>query len=412
MKKFSSAAMEREFFRIASPEAVLTYLDEFATAVLNEISGPWGPNSQLSEVSAQILIKKMDRTIDSGLIRALSSGYTDYLLERNGVKKEEPNVADFDLLTIALSGLGMYQFYDPPFWLDERLEKILTSASDEQLRLLFQNPFFQASAIEKILHRQQWAKNLSDDRFIEVVFHLLGNKLITNQPRDDYDYDSSQHGIIQSCWNLLLILEPTIRNASFLAARLENFQEIELPYQWRESINLNYDNSSNESGNTRLDEIKHFLQFIFNKWDHKSSEGSESDSRYFEFIKEYTVRKIPSHYWNDLREFLLSYDSPSIVKGYFASLVPYNYNLENFNSDLTKYKKNFLEGLSENPASFHIHNKKLGILIRKAVNLYEEEEGVEWFDTIKRKYYGMHEHFKDKYPSIIINDVDNFEAEG
>jgi hypothetical protein len=131
MKKFSSEAMEREYFRIASPEAVLTYLDEFATDILNEHKGPWRPNSQISEVSARILIKKADRAIDSGLIRALGSEYTDYLLERNGVRKEEPNVADFDLLTIALSGLGMYQFYDPPFWLNERLEKILASASDE-----------------------------------------------------------------------------------------------------------------------------------------------------------------------------------------------------------------------------------------------------------------------------------------
>ena len=76
--------------------------------------------------------------------------------------------------------------------------------------------------------------------------------------------------------------------------------------------------------------------------------------------------------------------------------------------ETTKYKKDFLLGLCENPVSFQMHNNEFGILVREAVESFKEEEGVEWFDTIKRKYYAMHEQFKEKYPSIIIDDVDKF----
>lgn len=411
MKKLSSPAIEREFFSVASPESILAYLDNTASSSLAEAGGPWGPNYELPESSVQVLIKRNNRTIDAGLLRVLKSEYIDFLLERNGVEKNASNVEDFDMFTVALSGLGLYQFYDPPYWLAERLVALLENGSDEQLKTLFENPFLQPSLLIKIINKSEWAEKLLPERFIEVVYHALGSKLISKIPRDDHDYDSTQHDIIQSCWNLLLVLEPTQRNAAYLAPHFESFQEIELPYCWRESLNISVDDDEKDWEAKRTKEIKEFLKIIFDKWSPDSEGESSSDDRYFLFIQEYTVRKIPSIYLNNLREFLLSYDSSPITKGYFASLGIYQYDTSLFGSDLLKYKKDFLLGLCENPASFHIYNGKFGSLVRDAVESFEEEDGVEWFDTIKKRYYGMHERFKEKYPSVIIDDVDNFSVD-
>lgn len=374
MGQFSSELIEKNYLGTALPSEVLKYLDELSQQPIHNKFLTY--SSQISEEVVNKALARNDRTIDLGLARVVDRDFIQAILTRY------PN--DEDILTVALSNIvAMSSVYHANPWVHKLLLKV-DSLTDSQISALFTNPELPIETVVQALNKEDWCSVISDETYLKILWSLLKNPIISKEPKDNRDYDASQHKIISSCWNLLLNLTPNRQNASLLAHNINKFQEIEIPYEVCKLFNID---QSLGASNRILMELKEFLRIVFTKWVTPLKDDTEKtflSREEWDWVRKLTIQKIPRHYLWDLKDFILEIDDPYRITGFFSSLKSSMLDKvdKNFQDFLSKYQKPFLQGLIENKAIYHKCNGEFTKKFYEAIsNLNDPDES--YFDSLR-----------------------------
>jgi hypothetical protein len=401
--KIKSPLIEREFLKAAPPTDVLKYLDHVAECLKEKEEG-------LPDETLEALLERQDRLIDISLARIAhhqSSLYNDDPVDYLEIIVER-HLDDPDVLTACLSNKVDLGWLQPSSWLARRLDLILRDGTTEQLSALFSNPILPTSITEDALNREQAFAAISDERYISILWHLLKNPQIRTAPEDEFDYDWSQHRIIQATWGLLLKLEPTRASADVLADRIKDFQEVETP---------NYSKSKpsgSKSASTEhwTDDTKAFLKDVFERWSTPSSWKDEIYDPWGQ-IRQFTVRKTGDVKLGHLEKEILSPNDGYRNRGFFSALTGYHYEqlLTRFDYFLSTYGRSFLEGLIINDNTFLRSNTHLSKIAR-AIRQHEEKPSAMPFETLGWGFEKRAEELsRGPRSHLYITSADDFEAD-
>ncbi|MFN4895310.1 MAG: hypothetical protein ACK5HO_05960 [Pseudomonadota bacterium] len=402
--KINSALIELHFLISAPPTDVLRYLDNLA----NDINDRKHP---LTDAAVEALLSRNDKVIDIGLaiIAHKQSGYhnddpVDYLAV---IVERYPN--DPDVLTACLSNRVSIGYFDAAPWLQQRLDDIIHNGTKEQLAALFSNEILPSEILEAALNHENTSSDISDDRYTTILWHLLKNPQIRREPKDDFDYDWTQHRIIQSTWGLLLKLEATRANAELLSEYIQSFQELEtprLPKDRSESASVN-------GSNKWLDDYKAFLEIVFKRWATPAS-WEHKDYDPWGRIRRTTIEKLGDVRSTQLEEFILTSNDRYRVIGFFSSLEHYNYEqlMSRFDYFLSTYGGAFLEGLISNDRTFLRSNKHIRQIARAAVAHQHEDLSAPYYRGLGWKFHRRVEQLSNGPDShLYISSDYDFETD-
>jgi uncharacterized protein YoxC len=400
-KKFSSTFIEKEYLLLCSPSELLEYFDTISKNISTKEN--YFSRTRIDEDIEQALFDKNDKTTDFVLATICDSKLVEKILERNN--------DDSKILSAALSNkVAVNGIFSASSWLESRLDNIIEEGSDEQISNLFTNFSLPSKIIEETLLRTNKTKEIDDNRYYQILWQLLNNTAISKEPEDRYDYDLSQHKIIEACWNLLLILPVNIGTASLLQHAIPKFQEIDIPYSFKEKLNINDSTWSNKS---QLEQ-QEFLKTVLNRWVRNDGED-ESSYDYFVEVRKSIVKKINTFYIKKHKDFLLNRNDSFVTQAFFAALKSYNFselNKETIENYYQKYGRDFLVGLIDGDQIFLKSNKKIGKIINQLVFSFKDDEVQDNYDTIQSMYRMKYNFLKNSLESErYINDEYDFDNE-
>jgi hypothetical protein len=415
MYKFSSSFAEREYLRNASPSEAFKYLDRISQS-FGERRSLLSPQP-LPEDTQKILFERNDPLIDIGLVKLVDDDLIQQIINRHCPKDLSANSEESTLssreeiekfnkvLTSAFSSTSVGNLFSTPRWLESQLEWIAYKSDLEQLQTLLNNPNLANELIEQILQKKDWCENLDNAKHTLMLRLLLKNKIIEVEPKDDHDYDMSQHGIISSCWMLLVNLERNKETASLIAENIHKFQELEIPYSYSEK--------EDDAGDWKQNAVttrKKFLGEMLSKW----TCLPEEDDKYGNFkwncdrIRSFTVEKIGSFYLNELKGFLFATDDKMAIEGYYAGVDLSSIKIEKFAASYQKYGVEFLFGLCRNKDIFRKSSKHSNALCLKLLEATKEFEKPDHMDDWNTPFAKFHQYFeirKEQDPTKFLNDI-------
>lgn len=405
-KHFSSDFVEREYLLSSPPSEVLNYLDKLNKEI------PKGNDlfrsSPLNEVTTEALFNRNDKYIDLGLALIVDDKCLTKILDRN---KDDPNI-----LTAALSNkLAVAGIFSPGRWLQDRIDSIIKSGTDEHIKVLFSNEYIADEIIESSLLRKNSTKEIENSRYFQILWYLLNNPKVTEEPDDKIDYDMSQHSIVSATWNLLLSLPVTDPTISLLANSLIKFPEIYVPYEFTETLNIE---ETEDWKKKAVKSEKEFLKAIFIRW----TKPNDSDSSGFDVsrfncdqIRKIVVTKINPFYLLDLEDFLLNQNDPNITQGFFSSLKDYDFSnikFESIKKYYEKYGKDFLIGFINGDQIFLKSNKTISKEIYSLISNHKDPVNSDEWDKVHFLYRRRLEYLQEqKNSEKYINDVSDFYEE-
>jgi len=398
-KKFSSEFIEKEFLLLCSPSELLEYFDNISKQIIQR-ENPFS-TTKISENIENALYNKNDKKVDFALATICNDKTLEKILERNN---DDPKILSAALTNkIAVNG-----FFSAPKWLQSRFESIIKSGIDEQIINLFSNISLPSEIVEQTLLRENVTKEISDKEYLQIIWHLLHNSCISKEPEDRYDYDLSQHKIIQACWNLLLILPVNLGTASVLQQMITNFQEIEIPYSFSEKLNIEESDWSKKS----LNQQQEFLKIVFDRWV-QSNDDSDSSWNYFNELRKLIVTKIDSYYLLRHENFLLSRNDSSITQGFFSSIKENNFSEideKSIKKYFEKYGRDFLIGLIYGDQIYLKSNRKVGKIISDLISNFKDDEVIDNYETIHSQNKMRFNYLKNsKESDKFINDIYDFD---
>lgn len=401
--KIKSPLIEREFLKAAPTTEVLKYLDHLWECLKDR-------DDALPDQTVEALLARQDRVIDISLARIAHhqfsidndnpADYLEIIVERHA---DDP-----DVLTACLSNKVDLGWHEPSSWLASRLDTIIREGTTEQLSALFSNPILPITITEDALNRENFFAEIPDERYISILQHLLKNPIIRAVPKDGFEYDWSQHRIIQATWGLLLKLEPTRASANVLAEHIKEFQEVETPnYSKKTRSGL-----KTSSGEHWTDDTKAFLEDVFDRW---ATPSSWEDELYdpWGLIRRFTVEKIGDVKLKLLEESILTPNDRYRVHGFFSALEGYDYEklLTRFDYFLSTYGKPFLEGLILNDSTFLRSNRYIN-QIAQAISQQTEDPSTEHYETLGWAFEKRTEELSEGPKShLYISSTYDFETD-
>ena len=379
-KRLNGELIEREYLISAAPSDVLRYLDDLSKEIED--------GCPLSDLTVEKLLGRNERTIDLGLARIVDDdgddGDGDYI-ERILKRHEQ----DEDILTACLSNVTTLGFISQSKWLTSRLNKIAHEGTGEQIAALFKNEKLLDTTIVAALKREEPFESLAEERYYLILYHLLRNKKIQQEPSEfidcDWDYDFGQHQIIQASWGLLLSLKPTQHNAELLWERIASFQELEVPSSFEKTISIDKEKGA-------VDTTEAFLRVILEKW----ATPTETNSRHYDpwgIIRQSTVQKIGGFHAIKLEEVILGSKDRYCIRGFFSSWDD-GYSgkiLNRFEEFLSLYGRDFLEGLILNDKTF-LRSNRFGSKIFRAILQFKEDDSIKYDESLQDIFERRIEH--------------------
>jgi hypothetical protein len=353
-------------------------------------------SSPLPDETIKKLIDRNSRLVDLGLARLVNDEFIELILEKY------PN--DNEVLTAALSNrVAVAGLYSPSQWLKKRVGVIGVEGIGEQLEALFTNPQLPDEIFIQVLNKIDWCENIPEDQYQQILWNLLSNPKISEEPKDDIDFDSSQHRIISACWGLLLKLEPTRTNADLLAYKIDKFQELELPYEFTKSLNLNEDLDWKEKA--KLSNTA-FLKLVFESW----KAPSEEETEYYDpwgTVRKVTVQKFNQLYLLDLKKIILEDKDSYQVQGFFSAFHTYNFEkiTKGFDGFYSSYGRDCLIGFIENEDTYRKQNKVFGKKFYETMTGFQEDPEIDRYESLRFKYNSKLEYLNTQpNPERFITD--------
>lgn len=416
MIKFSSAFAEREYLRIESPIEVFKYLDSLSGEYV-ESKSIFSPPI-LPEDTQEILFNRDDRLIDIGLAKLADGNLIERILSRSntdninsnprGFSNQEEAILNYqNVLTSSFYSSAVGDLYTTPRWLSSRIQWIAETANSKQLAVLLRNPNLSAELIDQILAKRDWCDSLDSKRYLSMLWFLLENKKIQAPPDDDHDYDMTQHGIISGCWMLPIKLENSKDTAVLLSENISKFQEMEVPYSYKE----NDDQDSSDWKSNAIKTKKKYLKEIQNKW----QVNSEDDKSYggwswnCDRIRSIVVEKIGHFYLKDLKDFIHSTGDLKFIEGYYAGInLTSSFDNSKFDSLYEKFGASFLNGLIRNKDIFlkhSNHTKEICLKVWEAAKEFQPPNGMDEWDTPISEFNRTLTFRQNETPEKYIDDI-------
>lgn len=394
-EKFSSEFMEREYLKVAPAAEVLRYLDTVSY--------------HLPDETVDVLFDRNERAIDLGLAKSASQDErVERILERYSsavtqIITEDKTTSDggldtdHDILTAVLSNQNAMSFnWDVPKWLEKKIKAIGVTGSDSQLEALFSNPELPAEICLQVLNRSDWWQVVPESRYRRLLDTLLANILVNpNLIRElDMSGPPGAYGmnIAGACWGLLLHLEPTEKGCYALTNAMPNFPEIQVPYEFKKSLNLSSDLYFSEA---RELSTEAYLKTVLQRWQKPAAEKRDWP---WSFIRRYIVKKIPDYHLFKFESLILGSNDPHQIEGFFGTVGRSDLFgiVEKLDEYYAAYGRDFLSGFIDNDNIYLRGRNAFGKKFYELVKNFEIEDSTREYTLEDYEKRGLRERLWDQ----------------
>ena len=355
--KFTHPTLEKLYIQSLTESELLVYFDEKSKETSKFLS--WRLAFELDEEVFSTLFSRKSEIVDVALSKIANRTQTKHLFERYKKLVNVNGVDSFSLpLTIAIALLGnpntfcwshsqSEEFYLMRQWLYHEAELDVLDAVIKNLNA-------PQEMFKSILRRDELLTQISEERYLAILHRVLISSKIGKSAEDNFDYDMSQHDLIQLAWESLLKVSQSKQSAFYVRDAIQNIAPFEVSWTF-----------AKERG---LDE-----------------EASE-DNKYFQDdcyqIRVSLIERIPNYLMKSHKKKIFSLKDVAYRVGFYKSIESYAVTIDELEYYLKTDGRVFLAAVLDNDSFFLRASAQKLLWLQQQINDFVEEEDLEVWETL------------------------------
>lgn len=420
--KFSHSSIENLYITALSDAELLRYFDEKSKDTTRMIS--WTLSYNLDDFVFEELFLRGRYQVDVALAKVASSEQAQIIFERNKQQIEIDGVVAFSLqreLAIALMGNpNAFGWSFSPSQMFLQLQEWLYSKSDLAIfEVAINNLNAPKDMFKSVLSRDANLAKVDDERYLHMLYRVWCSAKLKKKPEDSYDFDYSQHEIIQLAWMSMLKVTPNNVSAFLVLQAMPQIAEFEVSWTYAKEKGLGEEDDWSRKAQEK------YLEEFSGHWTPTVEINNDNKS----FIEDcYQVRvglieKIDSYAMRKLKGKIFAFKDSAYRVGFYKTIEAFWTNIEELEKFYELDGRKFLAAAIENNNFYQRSSIDTLLWLKSKVDEFVEEDGLEIWETLThnfdRRFSGLGKidarlyfdcnfyEVKSKRPPKVVEDDDD-----